>query len=504
MGRDSQQTVSLIPLRDIKRAQCMRSLARFTREAWHIVEPGRQYIHGWHIDAICEHLEYCTFGDIQNLIINMPPRHAKSLLVSVFWPVWAWTFRPESRWLFSSYAANLAIRDSLKCRRIIQSSWYQELFGDSFQLTGDQNQKVRFENDQAGYRIATGVGGGSTGEGGEFVIVDDALKAQDAHSTTMREDANEWWDDTMSTRGNDPDTMVRVVVMQRLHAGDLTGHLLDRMAEGGTTYELLCLPAEYEPNRCMLSTGWADPRTEPGQLLWPERFNEKTIERLKSELSDPAGQLQQRPTAEGGGIFRTEWWHDKNRYHIDDKAISSQVVARWLTLDTAFKDRGTNDFSAMAVWELWPDYRVAVRHMWAERVESALLPSIIEDFAVEWNTDGKLRNIIIEDKGSGTTSIQTLRMSAPQSIADMIVEFQPTGTKEYRARLASVWCGRDRVLLPHPCVENGSWYNNFLDPQRGQMWVFPNATHDDMVDTFTMGIQYLENLIAEGWRARPR
>jgi phage terminase large subunit-like protein len=495
----------LLPsLDEIDKELCTRSLSHFVAGAWHVVEPGRPYIRGWHIDAISEHLEAATNGEIQNLIVNMPPRHMKSLLVSVFWPMWVWTFRPESRWLFLSYADNLAIRDSLKCRRIIKSNWYQANFGHMFQLTGDQNQKTRFDNDKTGFRIATGVNGGATGEGGEFIVVDDPIKAKDAHSEAVREAANKWWGGTVSTRGNDPESMVRVIVMQRLHQRDLTGFVLDQMRNGGTPYELLCLPAEYEPNRCMLTTGWTDPRKEEGELLWPERFSQKTIDRLKRELGDEApGQLQQRPTAAEGGIFQKSWWAEgRNRYHLSNALINNSVIARWLMFDTAFKDKASNDPSACAVVELWPDYSIGIRHMWQERIQAALLPGKIEQLATRYNQDGKLRSVVIEDKGSGTTSIQTLRMSAPTWLANMITEFMPTGTKEYRGRLASVWCERNCVKFPYPDNSNGDWYNEFLDDDQGQLFMFPNAAHDDLTDCLTMAVIFLEHYISDGYQAR--
>ncbi len=162
--------MELPTLDDIDKELAQRSLSEYIRQAWHIVEPGNRYVPGWHIDAICEHLEAATRGEIRNLIINIPPRHMKSLITCVFWPTWLWTSRPETRWLFSSYGENLSIRDSIKCRRIIQSNWYQKNWGDTFQLTGDQNSKTRFENDKTGYRLATGVGGLGTGDGGDFLV----------------------------------------------------------------------------------------------------------------------------------------------------------------------------------------------------------------------------------------------------------------------------------------------------------------------------------------------
>src|SRR5215467_3795292 len=152
---------------EIETEMAARSLREFVRQAWPIVEPSTPFVPGWHIDAIVEHLEAVTRGQIRNLLINVPPRHMKSLLVSVFWSAWEWIRWPERRWLFSSYAAQLSIRDSVKCRRLIESPWYQARWADRFALTSDQNTKGRFDNNRTGYRLTTCVGGAVTGEGGD-------------------------------------------------------------------------------------------------------------------------------------------------------------------------------------------------------------------------------------------------------------------------------------------------------------------------------------------------
>lgn len=144
-----------------------RSLAAFVRLAWAIIEPSTPFVPGWHIDAIIEHMEAVSRWQIRNLLINVPPRHMKSLLVSVLWPAWEWICWPERRWLFSSYGAQLSVRDSVKCRRLIESLWYQQRWADRFALTSDQNTKGRFDNDRSGYRLSTSVSGAATGEGGD-------------------------------------------------------------------------------------------------------------------------------------------------------------------------------------------------------------------------------------------------------------------------------------------------------------------------------------------------
>jgi hypothetical protein len=276
----------------VKAEKARRSVKEFVRQAWHVLEPCTPFVCGIHIDAICSHLQAVTEGQIPHLIINVPPGHAKSLLVCVFLPAWVWIEHPESRWLFASYREPLAIRDSLKCRRLIESDWYQQRWGNRFQLREDQNQKQRFENDRTGYRVVVPMSA-VTGERSDYVVVDDPHSVDQAASDAERTAAVDWWNGSMSTRLNDPSKGHKIVVQQRLHESDLTGDLLLR---GG--YEHLCLPAEFEPEcRCCTSIGWKDPRTEAGELLWPQRLDHAVLEELKATLGSYryAGQFQQRP-----------------------------------------------------------------------------------------------------------------------------------------------------------------------------------------------------------------
>ena len=295
-----------------------RSLSEFLRLMWSTIEPGI-YKHNWHIDAICEHLEAVSRGEIRRLIINIPPRHCKSTLVSVMWPAWTWTKRPSVRYMASSYAQNLSMRDSIHCRRIIQSPEYQRWWGDQFALVGDQNTKTRFENDKGGYRIATSVDGQLTGEGGDIILVDDAHNVREKESDVVRQSVLDWWDEAMSTRLNDPVTGAYVIIMQRVHHQDLVGHLLEK---GG--WEHLCLPARYETDHPSRSVH--DMRTVDGELLWKNRFPEKTISELEQNLGTygAAGQLQQRPAPRDGGMFRRGWWTT-----VDAVPAGGRTVRAW-------------------------------------------------------------------------------------------------------------------------------------------------------------------------------
>jgi len=175
-----------LTLWQLQAEKASRNLYEFVRQAWHVLEPNTAFVDGMHMRAICEHLQAVTAGRIRDLIINVPPGHAKSLLTSVFWPAWVWTRHPETRWLFASYAASLSVRDSLRCRRLIESEWYQRRWGNRFQLCGDQNQKHRFENDRTGYRLATSVGGAATGERADIVVVDDPHSVDQAESHAIK------------------------------------------------------------------------------------------------------------------------------------------------------------------------------------------------------------------------------------------------------------------------------------------------------------------------------
>jgi hypothetical protein len=338
-------------LTDYLQAECARRwLGEFIALAWPLVEPATPYMRNWHIDAIIEYLEAVTRGEIRRLIINIPPRHMKSLAVSVFWPCWVWLTRPETRFLYASYAEHLSTRDSRKCREIIQSRGvrsaarqgerertilerigYQGLLAlvndDPWRLNPDQNAKRRFENTASGYRIATSVGGTATGEGGDVIVIDDPHKADEVESDVQRENVLAWHDSTMSTRLNDPKKSARVLIMQRLHERDLTGHLL---AQGG--WEHLCLPAEYEPSHPFV---WPnDPRKREGQRLWDARVGVKELDEQKRALGSygAAGQLQQRPAPAEGAILRDRRGRSSARVRTRASAHpppESPPCARW-------------------------------------------------------------------------------------------------------------------------------------------------------------------------------
>ena len=443
-----------------------RSLAEFQRQAWHVIEGKHSYVHGWHIDAVCEHLEAVTRGEIHALLINMPPRHDKSICVSVAWPCWEWTFSPQTRWLYAAYFQGLSTRDSLKCRRLIQSPWYQRNWGHVFQLTGDQNAKVRFENDKTGCRLATSTGGVGTGEGGDRIVVDDPLSAKQAESEAHRQACIDWWDQSMSTRLNDPKTGAHVIVMQRLHENDLAGHVLE---EGG--YVHLCLPAEYEPG-VWVYTGWGppDPRQEEGDLLWPERFDRLTIDRLKVRLGSygTAGQLQQRPTPDEGGIFKKAWFGVYDR----PEAKYERIICSW---DTAVSEKGTAAYSVGTVWGQSINH-FDLLDVYRKQVEYPELKAAVLDLFAKW----KPVAVLVEYKSSGQQIVQELRRGTRMPVIGKLVT---DGGKEARAKLVSPLIEAGKVRLPR----DAEWLAAYVR----EMTTFPNSTFADQVDSTTQALDYM-------------
>jgi len=444
-------------------------------------------VSGWHIDAIIEHLEAVTRGQLRNLLINVPPRHMKSLLVSVLWPAWEWITWPERRWLYSSYGAQLSIRDSIKCRRLVESPWYRQRWADRFALTSDQNTKGRFDNNRSGYRLSTSVGGAATGEGGDRIICDDPHNVVEAESDSVRKATLDWWDVVMSTRVNDPKTSAKVVVMQRCHQQDLSGHLIE---QGG--WEHLVLPAEYEGPTRTTSIGFADPRQEHGELLWPERFGPKEIEDLKVSLGSyaAAGQLQQRPSPSGGGLFKRHWFRYWQRpganlppvmvrmpdgtqtsiIAIEAPRYVDEQIQSW---DCAFKDLETSDYVVGQVWA-----RVGACYLLGDqkraRMDCPTTVKAVRELSQHWpKTYAKL----IEDKANGSAVIQMLAHEIPG-----ILPVNPEGGKIARAAAVSPLIEAGNVYLPHPLY--APWVNDFIE----ECAAFPNGAHDDQVDAMTQAI----------------
>lgn len=480
-----------------------RKLKHFIRYAWHVVEPKTEYKSNFHIDAICEHLEAVDLGQIHDLLINIPPRHSKSLTVSVMWPAFRWVSSPETRFLCSSYAQPLATRDAVASRRIIQSKWYQRHWGNRFQMTSDQNTKMRYENDKAGYRIADSVDGKNVGEGGDYLICDDAHNIQKVESKVEREKTVKWWHEVMSSRLNDQGNGAKILMMQRSHQADLAGDVLEH---GG--YEHLMLPMEYE-GKCVVdlahscsqqngtSLGFKDPRTkaktrsELGEILEPKRFPPEATTKLRNELGSYAyaAQYQQSPVARDGNMFMVE------QFEIWDEIYEDEVVKRWRAWDKAGTDGG-GAYTAgvrMGIMRFEEDgekklrYFVddVVRVQYSAGKREALIKSTAQ-------RDGKKVRISIErEPGSGGME------SAENSKVNLagfhvyIDNVSGQGNKEQRADPYAVQLETVGIVLLQ-----GRWNHEFIEEHR----FFPRGKYLDQVDAAAQAYARLAGKGGSGFR----
>lgn len=287
-------------LLELEAEQCRRSFRFFVERAWPIVEPERRLVHNWHIDEICALLEQIDAGRYTEAIINVPPGTMKSLIVVVFWPAWRWTRRPSLRFMNASYNALFSVDNNSKLRKLVQSDWYRASFG--LELTGDQNAKVLFMNDRGGFSYATSIGGGGTGVHPDVVLIDDPHTAQEALSEADRTFAVSWFDATITTRGVTRNVVI-IIIMQRLHMKDLSGHLLEKW-RGSKSFVHVMFPMRFERARADLR----DHRSVEGELLWPELIPEEKVRKLEIGLQELApGQLQQRPVPKGGALVKRSW-----------------------------------------------------------------------------------------------------------------------------------------------------------------------------------------------------
>lgn len=467
------------------------SLVDFMVAAWPMVEH-HEFRSNWHIEAIAEHLEAVSRREIKRLIINIPPGHMKSLSVGVFWPTWEWLRRPHTRFMFTSYAQQLTSRDSLKCRRIIETLGgmdtggllerigYQgllSLLGSDWRITSDQREKMKFENTEFGYRIATSIGGMGTGEGGDILVVDDPHKANEIESDLERENVIDWFDGTLSTRLRDPNGAV-VLVMQRLHEDDATGHLL---AQGG--WEHLCLPAEYEPEH---PYRWKrDPRTEPGELLWPDYFDRARLDELKVKLNHRAsGQLQQRPSPAAGFMFKREdfryWgWEEQpygygiqSWYVIDGERIDTGLCFRFQVVDVAISSKQTADWTVVGTFALTDNRDLILVDM--ERRQFEQQQTL--DFLMRCNDKHGRPPMYVERFGAGRSPLMELgRQGYP--VLQIPEEAGTKLDKVTRAFGGISLYQRHKVYHPRDAV----WLGEFED----ELAVFDRGRNDDQVDVIS-------------------
>lgn len=459
-------------LMQVEAEECRRSLKIFMLAVWPIIEP-TPFVGGMPIDAMIEHLEAVTRGEIRKLVINIPPRHSKSSLLTI-WRAWSWLQNPAERFLCASYSLDLSTRDNLRVRRIIEDPWFQLRFGNVFQLAGDQNVKRYFENTERGYQMALSVDGGTTGQGGSALILDDAHNADEAHSEKERKTALIWFREVWTNRLNDQERDKMVTVGQRIHEDDVCGYILRERPD----WIHLDLPAYYELGRHCITPIWSDPRKEENELLWPERFSKETLEGLKRDLGSMgfAAQYQQRPVPAGGGTFKKSWF----RYFIDEgthyclespdnvRRVLVEQCQKIITVDLAISQKQTADYTVISVWAITPDRELLLIDRLREHLDNPEQQKQIQLYYQRY----KPSYIQIESVAYQLAIIQQLwKQGLP------VREYKPVRDKVSRASTASVFYEAGRIYHPR----TASWLAEWEE----EMLMFPMGSHDDQVDTIS-------------------
>lgn len=504
-----------------RRAECRKSFAEFFRQSWPVLEPGVPLADNWHIDAICNHLQwmfedwlaarnyYASHTDEENaaysatdaqraqeLVINVPPGTAKSRIVSVMFPAWAWLHEPSYRMLCLSANPTVASRDSVYCRELIDSEWYQDTFQPGWRWASDENTKTKYRNTCGGERTARGMSAKVTGNRADIILIDDPNDAKEIHSETTRDNVNIALDQAIGNRLNDLRCSVRLLIMQRLHEVDASGHVLSQ------GWHHLCLPMEYDPDRaCSTAFGWSDPRTEKGELLHPARFPRNVLDKEQTRLGSfgYAGQMQQRPSPAGGEIFQRKWWGwyrldkapDRPRplgvpSRVEQPAIEAPKF-EWIyvSIDAAFKGAIHSDRVSMIV----VGGRQADRFVLEDRTRVRTFTqtcAAIRQLREDYPRAGKF---LIEDKANGTAIVDTLGGEIPG-----MVPINPEGGKESRAWACSPQIESGNVYL----LDGAAWANEWLD----EFDVFPNGRNDDRVDALTQLLIHMTRSPAAARAAR--
>lgn len=468
------------------------SLSRFVKGAWHILESDTPLQWNWHLDAICDHVQALVEdapgtpgspGTPQDLLINVPPGTMKSMVVSVMLPAWRWLTVPSWRAIYASGSPSIVTRDSMKCRSIVQSDWYNQTFKPKWKISSDQNEKQHFANTAGGFRKGLAAGASVTGERADFLGIDDPNDAKEVHSKAHRTTINEnWWSNAFHNRIADPAKSKRCIVMQRLHEEDLAGYVLSR--EKGWAH--LCLPMECEGPTEPTWLGWRDPR-KTGELLFPMRFGPDYLvsERASLGSSGYAGQMQQRPVAAGGNKFQRTWW----RFWATDGAVRTRPAGTtqvapvlfsaavnnqkgsylWDELigsfDCTFKDTDGTDYVVGVVVARRGAQRF-VMAMYRKRASFTETVRMVRQMHTDWPM---INEILIEDKANGPAVINALE----REVAGLI-PVNPEGGKEARAATMEPKVEAGNWLLP----EGAEWLGELVD----EFASFPLGKHDDIVD----------------------
>ena len=450
--------------RELLDAMYCTHFGAFTCEAFKALNPGQCLVPNWHIDALCYHVQQMVTGQTgKRLILNLPPRTLKSSIVSVALPAWLLGRNPSTRIICASYSDELATKFSRDCRALLETPFYRRVFPGT-KLNPRKASESEFETTKRGYRLATSVGGTLTGRGGDVLIVDDPIKANDAESEVARQGALDWFSNTALSRLDHPTESIVCIAMQRLHVDDLSGIFIERGWPKLVLPAIAVEAADYE-------IGEDEVYHRPaGQLLQPERDHPAAIEALKRDIGSRvfAAQYQQNPTPPDGDMIKAAWL---GRYdHAPDRSNFQRVV---LSCDPAGKAGVHNDYTAITVVGVQPQ---ALHVLHVSRGHWGILQMREQIIALArlWQVD----LVIVEDTSSGMGLIQLLK---EQTRLD-VVGRKPDTDKVTRMSRQQGRFEAGRILLP----KEAPWLADF----ESELLAFPGGRYDDQVDALLLFLEW--------------
>jgi predicted phage terminase large subunit-like protein len=450
-------------------AALLRSdVCSFTQRCFHELNPQAKLLMNWHIELVTARLEACRQGKARRLIINIPPRHLKSLCASVALPAFWLGHDPTAQILCASYGQELADKFSRDCRTVMTSDWYRRLFHT--RLSPQRQSAQEFVTTRQGFRFATSVGGVLTGRGADVIIIDDPLKPEEALSETQRQAVNAWFDHTLFSRLNDKELGRIIVIMQRLHEDDLVGHLLE---QGG--WEVVPLPAIAEQDEEHVIEnlfGRIVHRRQAGDILHAERESQETLEAIRKRIGEYnfAGQYQQSPAPLGGGLVKQAWFKFYEPNELPEKF--DQVVQSW---DTANKPSELSDYSACTTWGLKAN-QIYLLHVLRRRLSYPELKRVVREQRERWRANV----VLIEDRASGTQLIQELTYEGLYAVKG----YAPEGDKVMRFHAQTAIMENGFVHLPREAL----WLAEYLH----ELTTFPYAKHDDQADSTAQALAWIK------------
>jgi len=439
------------------------SLYRFIKSFWYIIN-NNTFVDEWYIQVICDHLEAVKKREIKRLVINIPPGVGKSMLCSVYFPVWCWLTEPHLKFLTGANTEMLAIRDTSKSRTLIQHPDIMKYWGNKIQLLTDENQKKYYKNINKGERHIFTTAGKVTGWRGDHVIADDPMDKSDVESKTKTARINDVVFDSLMSR-LDPNASM-TIVMQRLSVDDCTGYALKR---GG--WEYLCLPLEYDSDLSCKTSIFIDPRKKEGEVLTsrlkPAQIK-KDLYKEGAALHSYDTQYQQHPSIKEGGIIKLSYIK-----FYEGELEAEQLFSCW-AWDTASKKGERNDY-CVGVYIIVTIKGYFLDRLWRKKVFFPELKKKVIDLYDEYPADA----IYIEDKSSGQQLVQTLKESTNLPIIAVMPGKDIPSSKEARLDSISTRFEAEKVFL-----KKAEWNRQAIL----ELTKFPYAGHDDIVDAISLGL----------------